>query len=267
MNVTPEDHEDLNQPDALPAIRLCDSAFFFDIDGTLAEICPRPEDASIPLPRLSLLRALFRGCDGAVGIISGRRLADIDDLLAPLLFPAAGIHGGERRRADGTVHRCEVSLPAELCLRLKYWVSQHPGTFLEAKGDTAVALHYRQCPQFEPEATRLALALTEDYPQWAAQQGKCVVEIKPENVNKGVALRAFMTETPFQGRTPVFVGDDLTDEQGFDAAQALGGIAVKIGAGPTCATHRLSSVDAVGEWLSCLTSFADPPCADKAVSR
>ncbi|OSN04360.1 hypothetical protein AU511_12830 [Lonsdalea iberica] len=257
----------MNQPDVLPVLRLSDSAFFFDIDGTLAEICARPEDASIPLPRLSLLRALFRGCDGAVGIISGRRLAEIDDLLAPLLFPAAGIHGGERRRADGTVHRSEVNLPTELCLRLKYWVSQHPGTFLEAKEDTAVALHYRQCPQFEPEAARLVSALVEDYPQWAAQQGKCVVEIKPENVNKGVALRAFMTETPFRERTPVFVGDDLTDEQGFDAAQALGGIAIKIGAGPTCATYRLASVDAVGAWLSCLTSYADPPRADKAVSR
>ncbi|OSN10221.1 hypothetical protein AU512_09675 [Lonsdalea iberica] len=257
----------MNQPDVLPVLRLSDSAFFFDIDGTLAEICARPEDASIPLPRLSLLRALFRGCDGAVGIISGRRLAEIDDLLAPLLFPAAGIHGGERRRADGTVHRSEVNLPTELCLRLKYWVSQHPGTFLEAKEDTAVALHYRQCPQFEPEAARLVSALVEDYPQWATQQGKCVVEIKPENVNKGVALRAFMTETPFRGRTPVFVGDDLTDEQGFDAAQALGGIAIKIGAGPTCATYRLASVDAVGAWLSCLTSYADPPRADKAVSQ
>ncbi|MFP1723964.1 trehalose-phosphatase [Lonsdalea quercina] len=265
--MTPENHEDLNQPDSLPALRLSDTAFFFDIDGTLAEICARPEDTSIPLTRLSLLRLLFHGCDGAVGIISGRRLADIDGLLAPLLLPAAGVHGGERRRADGTVHRSEVSLPVELCLRLKYWVSQHPDAFLEAKGNTAVALHYRQCPQFEPEAARLALALIEDYPQWAAQQGKCVVEIKPENVNKGRALRAFMTETPFQGRTPVFVGDDLTDEQGFDAAQALGGIAIKIGAGPTCARHRLASVDAVGEWLSCLTSFADPPCADKAVSR
>ncbi|WP_304165184.1 trehalose-phosphatase [Lonsdalea britannica] len=265
--MTPEEHEDMHQPDALPAFRLSDSAFFFDIDGTLAEICARPEEAVIPQGRLSLLHALLRACDGAVGIISGRCLADIDGLLVPLLLPAAGIHGGERRRADGTIHRCEAHLPAELNLRLKYWVEQHPGAFLEAKGDTAVALHYRQCPECEPEAVRLASALSEDYPQWAAQPGKCVIEIKPVSVNKGAALRAFMTEAPFQGRLPVFVGDDLTDEQGFDAAQALGGMGIKIGAGLTCAGHRLPSVDAVGEWLSGLTTLADPPRADKAVSR
>lgn len=265
--MTPEEQEDRNQPEALPALRLRDCAFFFDIDGTLAEICARPEEASVPQGRLSLLHSLFRACDGALAIISGRRLADIDRLLAPLLLPAAGIHGGERRRADGTVHRSEARLPAELGLRVRYWVDQHPGAFLEAKGDTAVALHYRQCPEFEPEAARLASALSEDYPLWAAQPGKCVIEIKPGNVNKGAALRAFMTETPFQGRLPVFAGDDLTDEQGFDAAQALGGMGIKIGAGPTCARYRLPNVDAVGEWLSGLTTLADPPRADKAVLR
>jgi len=201
-------------------------AFFFDVDGTLADIQPRPDDVFIPPPILISLADLHR--QGVpVAVISGRPLAQLDGLLFPLRLPAAGIHGAERRSADGAMAQ------AALDLELMAEIEQELGPQAEALAGDFVA--------------RYGHALT-------LQPGKCVYELKPRGASKGEVIRAFMDEAPFAGRLPVFVGDDLTDEAGFEAVNELGGISIKVGVGPTCAQLRLHDVAAVAAWLQRLVT-------------
>ncbi len=230
-------------------------AFFFDVDGTLADIQPRPDDVFIPPPILLALADLHR--QGVpVAVISGRPLAQIDGLLFPLRLPAAGIHGAERRTADGTFMQTELdrALLADIQQELSDACAAHPGLRLENKG-IAFALHYREAPQLEPVAQALADDFVARYGHaLTLQPGKCVFELKPRGASKGEVIRAFMDEAPFRGRLPVFIGDDLTDEAGFEAVNALGGVSVKVGQGPTAARERLADVAAVGAWLQRLAA-------------
>ncbi|MDO6408077.1 trehalose-phosphatase [Pantoea phytobeneficialis] len=225
-------------------------AFFFDVDGTLATIQPQPEMVAIPASVRQHLQQLSNLNHGALALVSGRPIAQLDDLVAPLEASAAGVHGAERRDASGRIHR--HSLPADVAQtlqrELQETLDQWPGTQLEAKG-MAFALHYRQAMTYEQAVIKLAQDAVARFPGLALQPGKCVVELKPQGIDKGAAIREFMREAPFAGRIPVFVGDDLTDEQGFLAVNALGGISVKVGEGSSYARYRLSSVDAVWSWL------------------
>lgn len=143
-------------------------------------------------------------------------MAELDLLASPYHFPLAGVHGAERRDIHDQTHI--VSLPDALTQtlqkRLSAALADLPGTELEAKG-MAFALHYRQAPQHGDAVLALAQTVADAHPQLALQPGKCVVELKPKGINKGAAIAAFMAEAPFKGRTPVFLGDDLTDEAGF----------------------------------------------------
>jgi len=241
-----------------PEARRC--AFFFDVDGTLAEIQPRPELVFIPPPTLAALERLH--ADGIpVAVISGRPLAQLDALLAPLQLPAAGVHGAERRDAEGELRN--LALDARQLERIQRELaeacSEHPGLHLENKG-VAFALHFRLAPQLEQIARELAEHFAERYAEvLSLQPGKCVFELKPRGASKGEVIRAFMEEVPFAGRTPVFVGDDLTDEAGFAAVNALGGRSIKVGEGPSEARERLPSVHAVGGWLEQLLSELGEP--------
>ncbi|VTP69942.1 Trehalose-phosphate phosphatase [Leclercia adecarboxylata] len=123
-----------------------------------------------------------------------------------------------------------------------------PGTELEAKG-MAFAIHYRRAPEYQQEVLNLAEQIVRDNPQLSLQPGKCVVEIKPRGIHKGEAISAFMHEAPFLGRTPVFFGDDLTDEHGFEVVNQLKGVSVKVGAGETKASWRLATVSDVWQWV------------------
>jgi trehalose 6-phosphate phosphatase len=225
-------------------------AFFFDVDGTLAAIQPRPDEAFIPESVRQTLQALYRLSHGALALVSGRPIHELDRLAAPLHAPAAGVHGAERRDASGELHR--LSLPAslgqELSDTLHKAMAQWPGTQLETKG-MAFALHYRRAEQYEDDVMQLAEKLVARYPELALQPGKCVVEIKPQGVDKGAAIQTFMGEAPFAGRIPVFIGDDLTDEKGFLAVNALQGISVKVGKGSSQARYRLHGVNEVHAWL------------------
>ena len=235
---------------ALPSLSGGRYAFFFDVDGTLAAIQSRPDDAFIPASVRQTLRALFDLTHGATALISGRPIHELDALVAPLRVPAAGVHGAERRDARGELHR--ISLPAsvgqELSDTLHKALAQWPGTQLETKG-MAFALHYRRAVQYENDVMQLAQLLVKRYPMLALQPGKCVVELKPQDVDKGEAIKAFMGEAPFAGCIPVFIGDDLTDEKGFLAVNALRGISVKVGEGSSEAHYRLHGVDEVYAWL------------------
>lgn len=245
----------MNDQSELPALILDRCALFFDVDGTLAEIQPRPELVFIPPDALKALGRL--AAEGIpVALISGRPLAQIDQLAAPLRLPAAGVHGTERRTVDGEILR--LALDAERLSAIERELAaacaELPGLHLENK-QVAFALHYRLAPELESSAR----ALAEDFASrhadvLALQPGKCVFELKPRGASKGEVIRAFMQEAPFHGRCPVFIGDDLTDEAGFEVVNAMHGLSIKVGPGQTLASRRLESVAAVGCWLDGLTS-------------
>lgn len=206
-------------------------ALFLDVDGTLLEIESHPDDVRAG-PRLKgLLEAVTAALGGALALVSGRSIAGLDRIFSPLVLPAAGLHGLERRGADGLVH-----YPKDLADRMSRaraglmdFVEAHAGLLLEDKG-AALALHYRNAPGLAGPA-REAMdsarrALGEDF---HVQQGKMVLELKPTGEDKGTAIEAFMAEAPFAGRVPVFIGDDVTDEDGFRVVNRLGGHSVRVG--------------------------------------
>lgn len=225
-------------------------AYFFDLDGTLAEIKPHPDQVTVPQTILQLLHRLATHNAGALALISGRSMAELDALTHPIRFPLAGVHGAERRDIKGHTHivRLPQDVEHDISVLLHAALANMPGTTLETKG-MAFALHYRQATQHEAALLALAERITRRWPQLALQPGKCVVEIKPKGTNKGEAIAAFMQEAPFAGRTPVFVGDDLTDEAGFAVVNRADGISVKVGSGATQAMWRLAGVTDVWRWL------------------
>ena len=227
-------------------------ALFLDLDGTLVEIAPTP-DAVRPARRLpQILEHLSRRLGSALAIVSGRPISEIDRILAPLALPAAGLHGLERRSTDGT-HRPPPALPrlCELRTALQDFAAAHPGLLLEDKG-AALALHYRARPELgAAAAAAVETALGRPCGGIVVQQGKAVIELRPDGADKGRAVAAFMSEPPFAGRRPVFAGDDKTDEAAFRAVRARGGVAVRVGGeGATAAEWSLADVAAVHAWLA-----------------
>ena len=229
-----------------------DWALFLDIDGTLLEHAARPHEVQVAAPVFRLLEALLRATHGALALISGRAIDDIDALFSPLRLPVAGQHGAERRDAAGRLHLYRVPA-ASLRLaaaQLGEFVARHDGVLLEDKGQN-LALHYRLAPQ-AAGAARAALraAAAQLGGEYEMLEGKMVVELKPAGCDKGAAIGEFMAEAPFAGRTPVFVGDDVTDEFGFGVVNRLGGHAVKVGPGASAARHRVADAAAVRAWLA-----------------
>jgi trehalose 6-phosphate phosphatase len=225
-------------------------ALFLDVDGTLAQIQPRPELVFIPAHTLQALQR-WQAHGAPVAVVSGRPLHELDGLLSPLRLPAAGVHGAERRTADGQVQRISIdaSVLCDVETELQAFCQGFPGLRLESKG-IAFALHYRQAPEWEDVARRQVESLAARYPEvLKVQPGKCVFELKPKGASKGEVIRHFMQEPPFAGRVPVFIGDDLTDEAGFEVVNALGGLSIKVGEGDSRAQMRLDSVEAVADWL------------------
>lgn len=212
-------------------------ALFLDFDGTLVDIAMRPDAVQVPPGLVDTLQNLHRKLDGALAVISGRPIAQIDSYLAPLRLGVAGVHGAERRRADGALVQAPVESLAEALRAATRLAARHPGLRVETKRG-ALALHYRLAPAFEADCLQAMEQAARASPGLALLRGKMVVEVKPAGVSKGHAIEAFLREPPFAGRQPVFVGDDQTDEPGFAAVQACGGIGVKVGGGPSVALHR-----------------------------
>lgn len=236
-----------------------ETALFIDFDGTLTPIVARPELARPAPETLRLLSRLAERHDGAVAVLSGRRLADLDELLAPLRLPAAGSHGVERRDAGGRAH---LEAPDEAAFRPLYETlaafARRERLLLEPKPGGA-ALHFRSRPELETECRALADRLVDGRDDLRVIHGSMVAEIAPARGDKGTALSAFMTEPPFLGRTPVAVGDDTTDEDAFAAAQELGGVGIRIGFGPSGARCRLPDIDAFLAWLRASTAEGATP--------
>jgi len=234
---------------APPALDLNRSALFLDLDGTLAPIVARPQDVG-PEPRRTASREeLVRRMGGRVAILSGRTLAEIDYILDGAVRPAAAVHGLDRREPDGTHSPPEPhpDLPAAADA-FHDLAAAAPGLLVEAKG-LSVALHYRQAPD-QADAVR---ALAQDWAERTGlrmQPGHMVVELRTPGPDKGDSLASFMATAPFRGASPVFVGDDQTDEPAFAAARRLGGTGVLVGPiRNSAATHRLEDVNAVLNWL------------------
>jgi trehalose 6-phosphate phosphatase len=225
-------------------------AFFLDVDGTLLELAPTPDAVRADASLLETLDSLRQASAGALALLSGRRLDDLDRIFSPLHLPAAGIHGLERRRADGGIEIMAEDAIAELRAPLAAFAAQEPGLHLEDKG-LALALHYRAAPHREAATREFARALAaRSSGSLRLLEGKMVVEFHARHADKGRAIESFMAESPFRGRRPVFAGDDVTDEDGFRAARRLGGITVRIGdIGASDAEWHLPSVAALRAWL------------------
>jgi trehalose 6-phosphate phosphatase len=235
------------RPSALPVLDTR-TALFLDFDGTLAEIAPQPDLVEVSPDLVDLLRSLAARLDGALAVVTGRALADIDHFLQPLVLSVAAEHGAVQRLLPGQVqhvarpdlhdvHRVALALAAE-----------HPALRVEMKS-AAIAVHFRQAPELEQlcleqlaEAVKRTLGVE-------LIQGKLVFEIKPAGVSKGTAIASLMTLAPFTGRVPVFAGDDTTDETGFAVVQAAGGHGIKVGPGASAATYRCASPPLMRQWL------------------
>ncbi|MCR5866661.1 MULTISPECIES: trehalose-phosphatase [Aquincola] len=227
------------------------AALFIDFDGTLAPLAPRPQDVQVPGWVLPTLQHLHGALDGAVAVVSGRPVAQIDGFLAPLVLPAAGVHGVERRGSDGLLRVEAAEPPAPLVAAAQALVAQHPGLLFEPKTG-GFALHYRSRPllgELCHDTLQAALGALPQALTWQIMAGHCVYEIKQRKVSKGVALVALQADERFTGRLPVYVGDDVTDEDGIAAAQAAGGFGVRVGPGATQARYWLEDIDAVSRWL------------------
>ncbi|MEO8142936.1 MAG: trehalose-phosphatase [Betaproteobacteria bacterium] len=237
-----------------------DWSFFLDIDGTLLEFAARPQEVRVEPGLLDLLKGLFAATGGAVALVSGRSVEDIDQLFAPLAFPAAGQHGTERRTAKGTIRRHAPSVEnlGTAAAELVRLTAAHAGLVLENKGMT-LALHYRLAPGLRALAEREMRAVAAGLgDRFELQNGKFVIEIKPSGKDKGSAIAEFISEAPFAGRRPVFIGDDLTDEPGFDRVNRAGGYSVKVGPGITRARWHLFDAAEVRRWLEAYSAQFAP---------
>jgi trehalose 6-phosphate phosphatase len=245
----------MQKPAPSPSLDWC---LFLDVDGTLIELTDTPFDTRASDALKTTLKDVSERLDGALALVSGRSIEYLDALFAPLRLPSAGLHGVERRKASGVMHGASFndSQLDRARVALLSLVQAHAGTLLEDKGRT-IAVHYRMAPQFEPavreSVTAIAATLGTNY---HVQAGNMMLEIKPRGFTKGGAIKAFMQEPPFSGRTPVFVGDDLTDLDGFRVVETDGGISIGVGDRVQGRCH-LEDPAAVRRWLEGIAGLVD----------
>jgi trehalose 6-phosphate phosphatase len=236
-------------------------ALFLDFDGTLVEIVERPEAVVVEPAVPSLLTRLHDRLGGALALVSGRPIEFLDERLAPARLDAAGLHGIERRLA-GTLHPCRPEDHPDLrreIADLKRAVEADPRLIVEDKG-CSVALHWRLAPDRAAFGEDTARAIADRLGSaYRVQFGKAVAEILPAASGKGRVIEAFLEAEPYRGRRPLFIGDDLTDEHGFDVVNARGGLSVRVGGGDTVAKARLGTPAAVREALRAWASGDSMP--------
>ncbi len=223
-------------PDAVPVPRaliphLSQCAVLLDIDGTLLDLMPTPREVWVPPGLANTLRRLHERTGGALAMVSGRSLNDIDLIFAPDQFPAVGGHGAEMRiRGSDTAVSAAPPMDKELKLRLAAIAKLSPGILLEDKG-YSLALHYRLAPHAEKAIYEAVSLIRADLPNAPIEvlPGKCVCEIKHAGSSKASGVRALMMHEPFKGRRPFFIGDDVTDESVFAIMPDMHGLAFSVG--------------------------------------
>lgn len=228
---------------------LTEAALFLDLDGTLAPLVARPSLVGPDPARNELLQALAVAMRGRVAIISGRSIEDVDRIVGGCIPCVAGLHGLHRRSDDGGIEAADPHPRLDQAVSLvEAFGRAHPDLLIESK-PLGVALHFREAPELAGQAIDFARRIA-----WTTglklQEGNMVAELRCPGPDKGDMVRAFMAERPFEGCFPIFVGDDITDEDGFAAARALDGVGVLVGPRrDTHATCRLPDVHSVLRWL------------------
>ncbi|MEK1889424.1 MAG: trehalose-phosphatase [Phyllobacterium sp.] len=240
--------------EALPA-KIASWALFLDVDGTLIDIAATPDGVVVPRALPEHINQLTSALNGALALVSGRSINSIDTLFVPYRFAAAGSHGAElRSELNGPVERAAVDerdldeARRELDDLSRTW----PGVIVEDKG-ISLAVHYRQAEAAQGEVNqRVADLLAWLGPTWTRQDGKMVVEIRPNGTSKGDAVARLMASHPFQGRLPITVGDDLTDEAMFAYANGVGGRSVRVGSvdNRTEAQFTVASPQSIRQWIA-----------------
>lgn len=223
-------------------------ALFLALDRTLLDLQPQAA-ARVDDALRSAIERTSGQLDGALALLSGRPIAQLDRCVGWNECPAAGVHGLERRDAQKVLHRPEA--PAQLRNAVAILIdvlAAGPGVTVEDKR-VAVAIHYREAPEREVVLRRAALLmLTYLGPDYRLLEGANVMELMPRSANRGTAVRAFMAESPFRGRQPVYVGDDAADVEGFQAARELGGYGIAVGS-CVAADFSLPDPHAARKWL------------------
>jgi trehalose 6-phosphate phosphatase len=240
---------DVKHQESPPPTLLRGCSLFLDFDGTLVDIAERHDAVSVGERVLRVIGSLNDCLGGRVAIISGRAADEVRTLLGNPNLAVGGSHGLEVHWPDGKVSLTKPRLGEEIPpARLTDLADRYPGVLVERK-PFGVALHYRMAPEAETACRERAAELAEAF-RYVVQAGKMVVELKAADADKGAALRALMSVQPMSGSTPVFIGDDETDEAGFAAAVKLGGAGVLVGAPRTTrAQYRLDNVEDTLRWL------------------
>lgn len=203
-------------------------ALFLDFDGTLIDIAPSPHEITVPRGLPALLMRLQVLLGGAVAIVSGRPLADLLSYLAPADLDFVAEHGAVIKRRGGAAHPPQAAWPEAWDERLAQFLADHPNTEVERKA-YSIALHFRRAPEAEHDALNLLRVFaSEASGGFEILPAKMAFELKLTTMSKGKAITELMSEEPFRRRVPVFAGDDVTDEDGFVAVKAMGGIALRV---------------------------------------
>jgi trehalose 6-phosphate phosphatase len=236
-------------------------AIFLDIDGTLLDIAATPHDVRVPPALRKTLATLQERTSGAIALVSGRSLSDIDLIFAPLKLSAVGGHGAEIRvgangKANGVQSRF---LDRKTRSRLIEVAEVDEGVIMEDKG-YSVALHYRLAPDKKRAIEDAVAAICGELPAGTVEilPGKAVIEIKKSGFNKGTALRALMTQQPFAGRKPIFIGDDVTDEAAFAVVPEFDGLAISVGRMVPGVAQRFETAGDVRRWLERIARIGLP---------
>jgi trehalose 6-phosphate phosphatase len=237
-------------PSFVPNLKQC--AILLDVDGTLVDLAPTPREVWVPPALRGVLSRLAQQTDGALALVSGRRISDLDLIFAPLTLTAVGGHGAEIRFAEGEMVANQPAAPleAELKRELAAIAEMGPGIVVEDK-EYSLALHYRLTPEKAAAVSLAAAKVVATYPskQIEILHGKFVVEIKRKGFNKATGVKLLMTHPTFAGRRPIFLGDDTTDEPVFGIMPELDGLAFSVGRRVTAAAGCFRAPQDVRAWL------------------
>jgi trehalose 6-phosphate phosphatase len=240
----------------IPALALDRIAILLDVDGTILDFAPTPSQVKVPAKLRETLTKLLHRTKGALALVSGRPLADIDRLFAPLKLPAIGGHGAEIRRAPSSP-ATHPPLSIDTQLKEQLIAAAGEGILIEDKG-YSIALHYRLAPERGGALRQAVDAIVAEHPDSGVEilPGKWVIEVKPERFTKGTGIRHLMHDPPFRGRTPFFIGDDVTDESAFAVLAPFGGTGYSVGRPFKGAAGVFDDAVAVRDWLDRLLDGA-----------
>ena len=226
------------------------SGLFLDVDGTLLDFKNRPSQVTSSKRVNGLLQDLSIALDGALALVSGRSIIDLDRIFTPLKLPLIGVHGLEQRCYFGNIiMRGDSKKLSNIKNKMSAFAKVHNGTLVEDKG-VSIALHYRRCPKARNGALSLVRELLSENAGFHFVSGKMVYEISTSKLDKGEGISKLLQTYPFSQRVPIFIGDDQTDEAGFDFVNSVGGLSIVVGkSSKSMAKYHLSNVGEVVSWL------------------